>query len=229
VNRFWALTPIFLLAFHAHSEVLEFHADIRISKSGELSVSERIVVEANEGAPGLARELPGAPVIADVLRNGQPEPYVLEGNRLRTGSAPLAKGRHTYQITYRVARRVAFLDFHDELRWSVGGLAMRRATAEVSLPSSVPRRDIRVQTEHESFVRDGRAAFRSTKPFGPKEAMTFAVRFPKDVVAAPGFGQRARWYWDDCKGMLGVLALLVFNALVLLRIRGQSPNSLPRT
>ncbi|MGH8690948.1 MAG: DUF2207 domain-containing protein [Burkholderiales bacterium] len=215
--------------------VVDFHSDIRIAKNGELTVTERITIEAKGGAPGLQRELPGAPRIVEVIRNGHPEPYVLEGNRLRTGSGALAPGRHRYQIVYRGTRHIAFGDYHDELLWSVSGLAVERATAEVTLPSTVPRRDIRVRTDHESFVRDGRAAFRTTRPLGQKEAMIFAVRFPKDIVAAPGFGQQAFWFWDDYKGLLGVLALLAFNAGMLksfsarVRIRGQGHNSSSRT
>ncbi len=225
MHRFWALTPILFLAFQAHARVVDFHGDIRIAKSGELTVTERITVEAKEGAPGFARELPARAVVADVIRNGHPEPFVFEGNRLRIGYAPLAKGRHRYQIVYRSSRHVAFLDYHDELRWSVDGLAVERATAEVTLPSTVPRRDIRVKTGHESFVRDGRAAFRSTKPLGPTEAMAFTVRFPKDVVTAPGLGQRTAWFWDDYKGLVGVLALLVANAGVLLMIKNPSSRA----
>ncbi len=214
----WFLIPILFLASQVEGRILDFHSDIRVSKSGELTVTERITLEANEGAPGFERELPGAPRIVDVIRNGHPEPWVLDGNRLRIGRKPLARGRHLYQIVYRSTRQVAFLDFHDELAWRIGGLAVERTTAEVTLPGMVPRRDIRVMSEHQSFVRDGRAAFRSLRPLAANEAMSFAVRFPKDVVAAPGFGQRARWFWDDYKGVLGVVLLLLGNAAVLVRL-----------
>jgi len=202
--------------------VLDLHADIRVAKSGELTVTERITVEARQGAGAFARELPPGSTVVDVIRNGHPEPHVLDDGRLRIGNAPLAKGRHRYQVTYRSPRQVHFLDYHDELRWSIGGLAMERVTAEVALPSSVPRRDIKVTTEHESFVRDGRAAFRSRKPLGEKESLSFTLRFPKDVVAAPGAEQRARWFWEDYKGLLAVLFLLLSSAAVLLGLKYSS-------
>jgi hypothetical protein len=199
--------------------VLDLHADIRIATTGELSVTERITVEAREGAGGLARDLPPGSRIVDVMRDGRPEPHVLDGRRLRIGNAPLAKGRHRYQVTYRSPRQVDFLAYHDELRWTIGGLAVERVTAEVTLPASVPRRDIKVKTEHESFVRDGRAAFRSRKPLGEKESLAFTLRFPKEVVTAPGVEQRARWFWEDYRGLLGVLALLLCSAGVLLHLK----------
>jgi hypothetical protein len=72
--------------------------------------------------------------------------------------------------------------------------------------------------EYQSFLRDGRAAFRSAK-----EPMTISVRFPKGVVAAPAF---------DYRGLLLVLAGLACTAGVLvglrrpwMRNRGQSPIS----
>jgi hypothetical protein len=199
--------------------VLDLHGQIRIAKSGELTVIERITIEAREGASGLSRELPPGSKIVDVVRNGHPEPWVLDGRRLRVGAAPLAKGRHRYEITYRSLRQVHFLDQYDELRWSIGGLAMERVTAEIILPVSVPRHELRVRTEHESFVRDGRAAFRSRKPLTGKESLGFTLRFPKGVVTPPGVEQRARWWWDDYRGLLGVLVLLLGAAAVLLHLR----------
>jgi hypothetical protein len=204
-------------AFPAHSRVLDFHSDIRVAKSGELTVTERITVEAQENAPGLVRELPHASHIVDVIRNGHPEPYALDGARLRIGGAPLAPGRHLYQITYRNPRQIRFLWGHDELRWNLNGA--ERVTAEVTLPANVPAREIRTESdgaESQSFVRDGRAAFRS------KKGVTIVVRFPKGVVAEPGFGRRARWLIDDYKGLLLILLGLGLTAWVLARFKRNS-------
>jgi cell division protein FtsX len=52
------------------------------------------------------------------------------------------------------------------------------------------------------------------------------VRFPKDVVAAPSFGQRTRWLATDYAGLLFVLGGLVATAWVLLHLR-QLSNSGP--
>jgi hypothetical protein len=123
-----------------------------------------------------------------------------------------------------VPRAVRFMGALDELHWTVkgSGLAVERLTAEVTLPARVPPRDIRAEStlrEHQSFVRDGRAAFRSLRPLEAQELMVISVRFPKDVVAAPSFGQRARWLAADYAGLLAVVAGLGLTAWTLLHIR----------
>jgi hypothetical protein len=207
-------------ALPVHSRILDFHSDIRVATSGELTVTERITLEVNARYPHslLLRELSTPSQVIDVIRNGHPESYTLDGSRLRIGRAPLAHGRHLYQIAYRSSRQVRFGDGLDELRWRVNenSFGVERVTAEVSLPAPVPARDIKVEAigrDYESFVRDGRAAFRS------KGEMTVVVRFPKGVVAEPGMAQRARWYLDDYEGLLLVLIGLGLAALVLMRFR----------
>ena len=194
--------------------MLDFHSDIRIAKSGELTVTERITVVPDKQSPALLRELPPAAEVVDVIRNGHPERYVLDGTRLRVGGEPLAAGRHTYQLMYRAPRRVAHLADHDVLHWSLKG--GERITAEVVLPSSVPARQIRTEgsgPEFQTFVRDGRAAFRG------REGLAIVVRFPKGVVAEPDAGQRARWFVSDYFGALLVVAMLALSAWVLLKAR----------
>ena len=169
-------------ALPAHARVLDLHSEIRVAKSGELAVTERVTEETR--------------------KDGRPE-------------------RRTRQVTYRAARRIAFLGDHDALHWDLKG--GERMTAEVILPASVPARQIKVEVvpgapgaqggEVQSFVSDGRAAFRSQQP------IAFVVRFPKGVVAAPGLGERAGWFFSDYFGIVVVAALLAFTALVLYRIR----------
>ena len=206
-----------LAASPTQARMLDFHSDIRISKSGELTVTERITVVPDKQSPALLRELPPAARVMDVIRNGHPERYVLDGTRLRIGGEPLDGGRHTYQLMYRAPRRVAFLADHDVLHWSLKG--GERITAEVVLPSSVPARQIRTEgsgPEFQSFVRDGRAAFRG------RDGLAIVVRFPKGVVAEPDAGQRARWFFSDYFGALLVAALLGLSAWTLVLMRRQS-------
>lgn len=207
-----------LLPAQAVARVVDFHSDIRIARNGELSVTERITLEVDERQPHsvLRRELRAPIVVADVIRNGHPEPWLLEpdgdGGRLRIGKpgAALPHGRHTYQIAYRSQRQVRFLDAHDELHWRLG--PAERITAEIVLPSSVPRREIRADAgkDAQSFVRDGRAAFRAMRAIAPHEEVMVVVRFPKNVVARPK---------TDYRGLLAVLVLLGSAAGVLLRLK----------
>ena len=210
LNR--ALTPIFfLVAFSAQARVLDVHSEIRISKNGDLVVTERVTVEKGER---LERRLPREARVADVIRNGHPEKYVLEGERLRLGPVAAPNARQLYQITYRAPRRIAFLGEHDALHWSLAGA--ERMTAEVILPSSVPAGQIKVEGSgagFQSFVRDGRAAFRSQAP------IALIVRFPKGVVEeSPADGY----------GVLAVLGLLFFTGCVLWLIRREADPSRQR-
>jgi hypothetical protein len=214
---------IALLPAPAISRVLDFHSDIRVAASAEVTVTERITAQTEQGAYTLVRDLPQDAKVVDVVRNGHPVTHVIEGGRLRVGG-PVPAGRYFYQVTYRVPRAVRFMGALDELHWTVkgSGLAVERLTAEVTLPARVPPRDIRAEStlrEHQSFVRDGRAAFRSLRPLEAQELMVISVRFPKDVVAAPSFGQRARWLAADYAGLLAVVAGLGLTAWTLLHIR----------
>lgn len=199
------------------ARVLDFHCDIRIARSGELTVTERFTLQAPEGLEGFVRQLPGPVRVVDVIRNGHPEHYVVNEGRLVIGRAPLHVGRHLYQLSYRTQRQVLFLERHDELRWDVRGA--ERITAEVVLPAAVPARDIVAEvmgTDALAFLRDGRAAFRA------KDGMAIVVRFPKGVVNAPGVGERARWFLADYLGLLLVAALLSVTAAVLVHLKNLS-------
>ena len=214
---------IALLPAPAICRVLDFHSDIRLAASGEVTVTERITAQTEQGAYTLVRDLPPGAKVVDVIRNGHPVTHVIEGDRLRVGG-PVPAGRYFYQLTYRAPRAVRFMGGLDELRWTVkgSGLAVERLTAEVTLPARVPPRDIRADStlrEHQSFVRDGRAAFRTLRPLEAHEPMVISVRFPKDVVAAPSFSQRARWLAADYAGLLAVAVGLALTAWTLLRIR----------
>lgn len=209
-----------LAAMPIEARVLDVHSEIRVAKSGELTVTERITVESREKTPRLERPLPRDSRVAEVIRNGHPEKYVLEGERLRLGPAAVPEGRHLYQITYRATRRIAFLGDHDALHWSLKG--GERMTAEVVLPSSVPARQIKVEAsggEYQSLVRDGRAAFRS------QDGIALVVRFPKGVVDEPGIGQRANWFFSDYFGALLVLVILALTAWTLLQLKKLSARA----
>ena len=212
------LLLVALLPASAFPRIVDFHSDIRIARDGELSVTERITLEVDDRQPHsvLRRELRAPFVVSDVVRNGYPEPWEIEvqgdGPSLRIGKPGVAlpHGRHTYQIAYRSRQQVRFLRDYDELQWRLG--PGDRITAEIVLPSSVPARQIRAEAgkDAQSFVRDGRAAFRAMRAIAPHEEATVAVRFPKNVISAPGV---------DWRGLLFVLILLALSAAVLYRLR----------
>ena len=200
----------------AGARAVDLHTDIRVAKSGELTVTERITLEVDERRPHstLLRELPPGASIVEVIRNGRPEAYTTEKLperlRVRIGKSVLDPGRHTYQLTYRTPRPRPPGGGLDELAWRIDGgdYGIERITAEITLPARVPARDIKVlaSSDQQSFVREGRAAFRSRRALAPGEAMTVALRFPHGVVASPRFAYG---------GLLVVLVLLLLTAAVL--------------
>lgn len=186
-----------------------------------------------------------------VTRNGQPEPYALErlqnGFRVRIGDANvmLPHGAHIYEIAYRTARQLGFYDEHDELYWNVNGngwtLPFERITAEVHLPQAIAASLLRAEAytglqgargrSYASFVRDGGAAFRSTRAFQPREGMTIVVAFPKGLVEQPTRAQRIKWFLNDNRAVaVGIAgALLVFLFLYWRwRLVGRDPRAGPR-
>jgi hypothetical protein len=251
-------------AVHAVERFGAFHSDIRIAASGELAVTETIELQsAGRGAPrGIVRELAEdysdrvggrvkVPLAVDqVLRNGWPEPYELErvanGVRIRTGEPGrvLPRGKHAYQITYRTARQVSFLEEHDELYWEVGrnlDATVERLSAEVSFERPVPASAIKAEAstgaqgrrgqDYHTFVREGSAAFRATRPLTAREDMAIVVAFPKGAVEQPSHLERSAWYLSTNRGVLvGAAVLAVMLAFLLVcrwRFLRVSPPSAP--
>jgi len=232
----------------AAERVTDFHSTVEIAADGVLTVRERIVVEAEgrEIRRGILRDFPtdyrdrfgnrvNVPFeVIGVKRDDRPETYALErlsnGERIRIGrgDAPLARGSHTYEITYRTAREVGHFPDHDELYWNVNGngwsFSFDHISAEVMLPKRVPAAELRAEAytgpqgargrEYQSFIRDGAVGFTSTGSFRPYEGMTIVVGFPKGIVTEPGIFRRAGWFFSQNKGaaagFLGLALMLAF-------------------
>lgn len=167
--------------------------------------------------------------VEGVERDGRPEPYALEhipnGTRIRIGDADtnVPEGQHSYVIRYRTTRQIGFFDGFDELYWNVTGtdwiFPIDSVEARIYLPQEVDFGQSMIYTGpqdatdgHDGEVaseRPGEIVFRSTRPLGPREGMTVAVRWQKGVVAAPAPPSAARLWLQDY-GPIGaaILALL---------------------
>ncbi|TAY36191.1 DUF2207 domain-containing protein [Rhizobium leguminosarum] len=144
------------------AEVIDsFASDITLEKSGAMTVTETITVnaEGNQINHGIFRDFPlyftdaaGRRRSVDfdmvsVQRDGDNEPWHTEsisgGIRIYAGSADVTvtPGRHRYVFTYRTNRQIRYFDDHDELYWNVTGngwiFPVRLATATVKLPPGV--------------------------------------------------------------------------------------------
>jgi uncharacterized membrane protein YgcG len=147
-----------------------FISDAVVERTGDLSVTETIRVEAEgrEIRRGILRDFPtiytgrdGARVevgfhVQSVARDGAPETFVTEhltnGVRLRIGSADrlLTIGPHEYVIRYRTTRQIGFFADYDELYWNATGTSwtfmIDQAEARIILPERVPFRQIAFYT-----------------------------------------------------------------------------------
>jgi uncharacterized membrane protein YgcG len=160
-----ALTWLFLsgamFAAHAAEVIRAYHADIAVAKSGELTVTETIRVNAEHTKirRGIYRDFPltftgdDAEMhrvdfhIVSIERDGQKEDYRTEpidnGIRIYIGNKDrmLSYGEHIYRITYKTDRQIRYFPKHDELFWNVTGnsweFPINKATARVILPDGV--------------------------------------------------------------------------------------------
>ena len=163
------LCALWAMPVAAAERVVDFHSTIAIAADGVLTVTERIVVEA-EGRNirrGILRDFPtdyqdrfgnrvSVPFeVLRVTRDGAPENFELErlgnGERIRIGRGYvlLQNGQHVYEISYRTARQVGHFPDHDELYWNVNGngwtFPFDHVSAEVQLPQAVPAAELRAE------------------------------------------------------------------------------------
>lgn len=146
---------------HADERILSYHSLIELAKSGKMTVTETIKVNA-EGYQikrGIYRDFPLTFKgddgrmhrvdfsIVSIERDGQPDDYHTEtidnGIRIYIGKEGvlLDHGEHTYSITYETGRQIRYFPDHEELFWNVTGngwrFAIMEASATVNLPEGV--------------------------------------------------------------------------------------------
>ncbi|MET3853985.1 DUF2207 domain-containing protein [Rhizobium sp. OAE497] len=150
--------------------ISSFNSDIRLEKSGAMTVAETITVnaEGNRIRRGIFRDFPLTFTdengrlrsvdfdVVSVTRDGQDEPWKTEsitgGIRIYAGSEDvmLSPGRHQYVFTYKTNRQIRYFPDHDELYWNVTGngwiFPIMAATATVNLPEGVTATDTNVFT-----------------------------------------------------------------------------------
>lgn len=229
--------------------ILSFHSDIVVHEDASMSVTETITVRAT-GAQirrGIFRDFPTRYTdalrnnyvvdfqVLDVLRDGRPEPYRVEGvangKRVYVGREDvfLESGRYTYTLTYRTDRQLGFFEAHDELYWNVTGngwvFPIDRASARVVLPANIPRDQLRLDAytgaqggrdQDYEVARDlaGEPTFSTTKPLDKFEGLTLVVGWPKGYVQEPMAARRLEYFVRDnpaaVVGVPGLLLVLVY-------------------
>jgi uncharacterized membrane protein YgcG len=235
VAAFLLLTFLLAAPAVAREEITSFATDITLMADGTVDVTETIEVtaEGNEIRRGIYRDIPTTLInddgsrlrsdldVISVTRNGNPEPYAIEGfqggTRVRIGDADvfLNYGSHRYVIRYTMTRMGRFFPDHDELFWNATGnywnFFIRSARATVTLPDGARITELVGYTgkpgSQEQAVTvtrqtDTRAIFVLKRPLSPGEGMSVAVAFEKGVLAEPDTFRQVLYWISDHRDLI---------------------------
>ena len=161
---------LFALPTFAAEQILNFHSDIALAKSGLITVTETIAVNAENRDinHGIFRDFPLTRrgedgkihevdfKLLSVTRDGEPEPFSTEaidnGTRIYAGNADeyVTPGHHTYQFSYETNRQIGYFPEGDQLYWNVTGnfwiFPILKSSATITLPEGVTPDAVRVYT-----------------------------------------------------------------------------------
>lgn len=164
--------------------------------------------------------------VNSVRRNGNSEPWHTKdrnnGVRIYAGSANrvIEHGVHEYEIVFETNRQLGFFEKHDELYFNAIGTGwvfpIDRAEVTVSFPFQTGADQLVTdlylgsygssQTGGSKEVLDGSTVrFSTDSTLPPREGLTFAVTWPKGMIAEPDTMQKARWFFADNGGALILL------------------------
>ena len=183
--------------------------------------------------------------VKEVLKNGKPEPYHMEaasnGEKIYIGQKDvyLPPGVYTYTITYVTDRQIGYFPDFDELYWNVTGngwtFPIEYAEAVVVLPAGAKVTKFAVYTGpagakgddyRVSYDRAGNIIFYTTRGLGPREGLTFAVSWPKGLVAEPSREEKVGNFLRDnlstFAAFLGLVGTFVYFLIVWFRV-GRDP------
>ncbi len=157
---FFVLSLCLVAGVHAEEAINQFDVDIQVERSGDIIVTETIIVtaEGNKIQRGIFRDLPryygddetGGRLpyrykVLSVRRDGRKEPYEMlderNAKRIRIGDADyfLPRGRYTYSIRYRVKNQVRYFETYNEIYWNATGtywsFPIDAAQASITLPT----------------------------------------------------------------------------------------------
>lgn len=153
-----------------------------------------------------------------VRRNGAAEPWHAEdranGVRVFFGRSDrfLEHGIHEYEFVYRTNRQLGYFSDHDELYFNAIGTGwpfpIDGGVVDVTLPFDADPQDIRTDVytgslgAREADARvsapaGNRVHIETTAPLRPGQGLTFAIAWPKGLVAEPGPARRAGWLLAD--------------------------------
>ena len=222
-----------------HSDI-KIETDGRI----EVAEHIKVYAGGNEIKRGIVRELPlyrenekGKRVrmdysILSVQCDGADTKYHTERNsgklELFIGDANvlLRAGEYDYIIRYESWGQIGFFDDFDELYWNVTGnewiFPIEQASAAITLPGNANAIQTACYTgaqgvtgkDYTATDRGNIQVFTATRRLAPREGLTVAVGFPRDIIDRPPPPTAAKAFWDDHRygacGWAGVALCLLY-------------------
>lgn len=238
-----------------------YHSDIQIQENADMLVTETIVVKSEQKKikRGIYRDFPlkykdhlgnnykvGFEIIA-VRRNSAPEDFhtknTSKGIRIYIGNknTTIAKGVHTFEISYKTNRQLGYFDDYDELYWNVTGnewdFPIMQASARVTLPKGINTNDITLTgftgkygSTAKNFIAnvnyEGVVNFQTTKTLHHLEGLSIVVNWPKGLVSEPDIKQKFLYVLKDNVGVnigvIGLVLLIIYYLFIWSRV-GKDP------
>ena len=199
-------------------KIENFQSIIDINRDNSLNVQETILYDfGNSQRHGIFRVIPlkGIKIKTEKVLDQFGHPYRFtvskkEGNlKIKIGNPQvLISGEHTYIIFYKVWRGLRYFQDHDELYWNVTGnkwdVPILQSKAIIHFPQKIPKKNLKMacytgiygaKSQDCSFQinNKGGIVFRGERNFSPREGMTIALSFPKNIVKEPSAWQKFLW------------------------------------
>lgn len=138
----------------------------------------------------------------------------------------LPVGEYEYTIVYQSYGHIGFFDDFDELYWNVTGnnwiFPIEQVSASIILPGNAVAgktacyTGVKGSTESDCSVENNGniQVFFTNKPLAPREGLTVAAAFPRDIVKRPPPPTKAQVFWDNNSrtvcGWMGALICMVY-------------------
>ncbi|MEA2006658.1 MAG: DUF2207 domain-containing protein [Patescibacteria group bacterium] len=147
-------------------------------------------------------------------------------------------GRQVYIIEYKITRGLRFFEDHTEIYWNPVGTGwpttIDHAIANVHIPGDVVFVDddlicftgsfgSKKQNCTQKVISANHLQFETRDKLEAHEGLTFAVRFPTEIVQRPGLWMRILWFVSDNWGF--AMPIVVFGLIYAVwKKRGQELN-----
>jgi len=236
---------LFSLVMNASERILLFQSDIDVHHDATVTITETITVESHgqQIKRGIIRELPGTwkYKIVSVKKDGKSVFYQIAHakNQLEIhigGNDLIARGKHTYQITYTTDDFIDFYKDYDELYLNITGnywrLPIDQAKASITLPDDVDQSKITAEaytgklgsrgTDYRYNTQKNIIFFETTRPFRSGEGLTAVITWNKDVVQKPFW--YVHWYENPYFYLVIISFFLQLIFLVYLAIMRRQNN-----